>query len=263
MPVFNGFDPEDATPHKAFAQADPEWLALIGAARTWFSGPLGQLLLEEERQLLDEELQRYFGGYLVHYGPAAQTPPSAPQVQRNVRLGAPLPGVEIVCEEQAWPLSEHAADVVVLQHGLDFCLSPHGLLREAARSVRPGGHLLIVGINPWSTWGLRHLFAKDALGKARCISPSRVGDWLNLLGFALEKRRFGCYRPPLASPAWQKRLGWLEGHGARWQSPGGGLYLLVARKMVVGLRPVRQPRREPLGKLVPLPMAKVNRRDSE
>ncbi len=24
---------------------------------------------------------------------------------------------------------EHAADVVVMQHGLDFCLSPHGLLR--------------------------------------------------------------------------------------------------------------------------------------
>ncbi len=38
------------------------------------------------------------------------------------------------------------------------------------------------------------------LRKARCISPSRVADWLNLLGFALEKRRFGCYRPPLASP---------------------------------------------------------------
>ncbi|WP_122864147.1 methyltransferase domain-containing protein, partial [Pseudomonas viridiflava] len=176
---------------EAFAQADPEWLALISAARQWLSGPLGQLLLEEERRVLEEELGRYFGGYLVHYGPSAETPPVAHQVQRNVRLGAPLPGVEIVCEEQAWPLSEHAADVVVLQHGLDFCLSPHGLLREAASSVRPGGHLLIIGINPWSAWGVRHVFARDALRKARCISPSRVADWLNLLGFALEKRRFG------------------------------------------------------------------------
>ena len=177
---------------KAFAQADPEWLALIGAAREWLSGPIGQFLLDEERRMLEDELGRFFGGYLVHYGPSAQTPPAAPQVQRNVRLGAPLPGVEIVCEEQAWPLSEHAADVVVLQHGLDFCLSPHGLLREAASSVRPGGHLLIVGINPWSSWGLRHVFAHDGLRQARCIAPSRVGDWLNLLGFALEKRRFGC-----------------------------------------------------------------------
>ncbi len=172
---------------KAFAQADPDWLALISAARDWLSGPLGQLLLDEERRMLDDELGRYFGGYLVHYGPCAETPPQAQQVRRNVRLGAPLPGVEIVCEERAWPLSEHAADVVVLQHGLDFSLSPHGLLREAAASVRPGGHLLgghllIVGINPWSSWGLRHVFARDALRQARCISPSRVADWLNLLG---------------------------------------------------------------------------------
>jgi hypothetical protein len=121
---------------------------------------------------------------------------------------------------------------------------------------------LIIGINPWSTWGLRHLFAHDALRKARCISPSRVADWLNLLGFALEKRRFGCYRPPLASAAWQARLAGLERLGDSWQSPGGGFYLLVARKIVVGLRPVRQVQRQPMGKLLPLPMAKVNRRNS-
>lgn len=249
--------------NEAFAQADPEWLALISSAREWLSGPLGQLLLQEERRVLEEELGRFFGGYLVHYGPSAETPPAAQQVQRNVRLGAPLPGVEIVCEEQAWPLSEHAADVVVMQHGLDFCLSPHGLLREAASSVRPGGHLLIVGINPWSAWGLRHVFAKDALHKARCISPSRVADWLNLLGFALEKRRFGCYRPPLASASWQASLAGLERLGNGWQSPGGGFYLLVARKLVVGLRPLREQRREPMGKLIPLPMAKVNRSTCE
>ena len=248
---------------KAFAQADPEWLTLISAAREWLSGPIGQFLLDEERRMLEDELGRFFGGYLVHYGPSAQTPPSAPQVQRNVRLGAPLPGVEIVCEEQAWPLSEHAADVVVLQHGLDFSLSPHGLLREAASAVRPGGHLLIVGINPWSSWGLRRLFAKDALHKARCFSASRVGDWLNLLGFALEKRRFGCYRPPLASKAWQSRLSGWERKAGSWQLAGGGFYVLVARKMVVGLRPVNPMRREPMGKLVPLQMAKVNRRHTD
>jgi len=248
---------------QTFAQADPEWLALLGAARQWFAGPLGQLLLEEERRLLEDELARYFGGYLLHYGPSAERAPSAGQIQHRVRLGAPWPGVEIVCEEQAWPLTEYAADLVVLQHGLDFCLSPHGLLREAARSVRPGGHLLIVGINPWSPWGLRHLFARDALRQARCIAPTRVADWLHLLGFALEKRRFGCYRPPLVSRAWQSRLARLETWGGAGQMPGAGFYLLVARKLVVGLRPLRQARREPVGKLVPMPVAKVSRRTSE
>ena len=37
---------------KAFAQADPDWLALIGAAREWLSGPLGQFLLDEERRIV-------------------------------------------------------------------------------------------------------------------------------------------------------------------------------------------------------------------
>ena len=168
--------------------------------------------------------------------------------------------MEIACDEQAWPLGEHSADLVVLQHGLDFSVSPHGLLREAARSVRPGGHLVILGINPWSSWGLRHYFASDGLRQARCIAPSRVVDWLNLLGFALEKRRFGCYCPPLASPAWQARLARLERWGGRWQSPGAGFYILVARKLMIGLRPLRQPRREAMGKLLPLPVAKVSRR---
>ncbi|MDT4833264.1 hypothetical protein FQZ97_668590 [compost metagenome] len=246
-----------------FAQADADWLNLISVARNWFNGPHGQLLLEEEQRLLEDELARFFGGYLVHYGPSAQASPNAEQIQRSVRVGAPFSGVEIVCEEQAWPLVEHAADVVVLQHGLDFSLSPHGLLREAAHSVRPGGHLLVVGINPMSTWGMRRLFARDALRQARCIAPNRVSDWLHLLGFALEKRRFGCYRPPLSSSAWQARLAPLETWGGAWQSPGGGFYLLVARKLVIGLRPLRQSRREPMGKLVPMPVAKVSRRDSE
>ena len=246
-----------------FAQADADWLSLIGAARGWFNGPHGQLLLEQEQRLLEEELARFFGSYLVHYGPAAEETAKAAQIQRSVRVGAPFNGVDIVCEEQAWPLTEHAADVVVLQHGLDFSLSPHGLLREAARSVRPGGHLLILGINPLSAWGLRHLYAQDGLRQARCIAPNRVSDWLHLLGFALEKRRFGCYRPPLSSVGWQTRLAGLEAWGDAWQLPGGGFYILVARKLVVGLRPLRQARREPMGKLLPLPVAKVSRRNSE
>ena len=77
---------------KAFAQADPAWIELIDDARTWFEGPLGGLMLFEEQRLLEDELARYFGGYLVHYGPRAELPPGAKQIQRSVHLGAPLSG---------------------------------------------------------------------------------------------------------------------------------------------------------------------------
>ncbi len=225
---------------QAFAQADPDWLRLQGQARQWLGGPLGELLLAQQRPLLEAELARLFGGYLVHYGPGVDVPVAA-QIQRSVRVGAPFSGVEIACEEQAWPLGEHAADVVVLQHGLDFSLSPHGLLREAARSVRPGGHLLIVGINPWSAWGLRHLLARDALRQARCIAPARVSDWLHLLGFALEKRRLRMLSSAAClEPLAIQRLAALESLGrapacARWRflsaggaQTGGGLAAAAA-----------------------------------
>ena len=248
---------------QASTAAGDHWLAMIKRASDWFDGPLGQQLLAQEEQVLGQELSRCFGSYLVHNGPFAGAPVQPQNIKRSVRLGAPLPGVEIHCEEQAWPLGEHAADVVVLQHALDFSLSPHGLLREAARGVRPGGHLLIVGVNPWSLWGLRRLASREAFRQARCIRPSRVGDWLNLLGFALEKRRFGCYCPPLSSRDWQARLSRLETLGQQLQAPAGGFYLLVARKLMIGLRPLRQERRERMGKLLPLPVVKVSRRDAD
>ncbi|ALZ84681.1 methyltransferase domain-containing protein [Pseudomonas oryzihabitans] len=247
------------------AQVDPRWLKLMSSAREWLSGPLGQLLLEQERLLIDEELKRHFGSYLVHYGPHPESPANCGQLRHRVRIGPPLGDVDIVCEEGAWPLGEHAADVVLLQHGLDFSLAPHRLLREAALSVRPGGHLVVVGINPWSLWGVRHYLARDALRKARCFGAHRVADWLSVLGFALEKRRFGCYRPPLSSPKWQQRLAWMEQGEAepnREQAAGAGFYLLSARKLMFGMRPAPQVRREPRGKLLPMPVAKISRRES-
>src|SRR5690606_12614410 len=102
-----------------FSGADAERLALIRGARAWLAGPLGQQLLEQERLMLEEELSQLFGGYLVHYGPSPERSVGAGQIKRRVHLGADLPGVEIVCDEQAWPLGEHCADAVLLQHGLD------------------------------------------------------------------------------------------------------------------------------------------------
>ncbi|MBB3104527.1 class I SAM-dependent methyltransferase [Azomonas macrocytogenes] len=246
-----------------FTRADERWLDLVQEANAWFEGPLGQQLLAQEREILARELKCCFGSYLVHYAPFIDSPLELEQIGRCVRIGPPLSGVEIQCHEQAWPLGENVADAVILQHALDFSRSPHALLREAARSVRPGGHIFIIGINPWSLWRLRSTFSFGAFHQATCIKPSRVGEWLNVLGFALEKRRYGCYCPPLSSLSWRAHLAWLESLGQRIQMPTGGFYVLTVRKMMVGLRPLRRDRREHMGQLIPLPVAKVSRRDAK
>ena len=242
---------------------EERWLALMTQASDWFCGPLGQQLLQQERKILSEALTCCFGSYLVHYAPFVDTPLAFEQIGRCVRMGPPFPGVEVHCLEQAWPLGENAADAVVLQHALDFSLSPYALLREAARSVRPGGHLFIVGINPWSLWRLRSVLSSGAFHRATCVSPARVTEWLNVLGFGLERRRYGCYCPPLASAQWQTRLARLETLGQYSKLPLGGVYVLTVRKLMVGLRPLRKNRRERMGQLIPLPVAKVSRREAK
>lgn len=249
---------------QAFANADAEWLELIRQARKWMGSPRGQLLLSEEQQLLEPVLNKMFGSYLIHYA-ALPTPIEASKIRYSIRLGAPLSGVDIACEEYAWPIEDNSVDVVLLQHGLDFSLCPYALLREAARCVRPGGQLLITGINPRSLWGLRRLITRDGLQQSQSFAPGRVADWLSVLGFALENRRFGCYRPPFASTKWQARLKFLEhwGQSGLWPFPAA-LYVLTARKLAMGLRPLQDVRHERRsGQLISLPVAKVSPRQNQ
>lgn len=71
----------------------------------------------------------------------------------------------------------------------------------------------------------------------------------------------------LLSAAFFERLaGAIVASGVHWAAAAGTdrrLYLLVARKLMIGLRPLRQERRERMGKLLPMPVAKISRRDAE
>ena len=68
------------------------------------------------------------------------------------------------------------------------------------------------------------------------IAFTRLKDWIKLLGFDLERGRFGCYRPPLASEQWLSRYGFMEAAGDRWWPIFGATYMIKAIKRVRGMR---------------------------
>lgn len=215
-------------------------IRLLKVAREWLDSPPGQMLMAAERTLIRQQLQRCFGQHLVQYGLAPDLLDMEKSVLRNHWQLDLLAGpAAIPAEETQWPFSAQSLDVVVLHHGLDFCLSPRSVLREASQAVRAGGHILIFGFNPWSTWGFNHIVGRSWFSEAGFVSPSRLVDWLELLGFAVEKRVDGCYRPPLASQPWLDRLQRVEEFGARHQLPGGGFYFLMARRQMLGVTPRR------------------------
>jgi len=138
------------------------------------------------------------------------------------------------------PFESQSLDLVVLPHVLEFAHDPHQVLREVERVLRPEGRLIVSGLNPVSLWG-----ARQVLGRAlppflpregSFIGLPRLRDWLKLLGFELERGRYGCYRPPCTTQRWLERTEFMERAGDRWWPICGAVYMLAAVKRVRAMR---------------------------
>jgi len=237
--------------------------------RAWFSGPAGERLLASEAAVLDDITPCIFGYHAVQVCSArAFSLLGGSRILHKVLAdvsGDAQPGsVQLVCDAARLPFPDDSIDLLLLHHALDFEDDPHAILRDAARAVIPGGALVVVGFNPWSLFGFLRLFRfrdLDAPWFARCIGPVRVSDWLRVLGFRVDGVESSYYLPPVAGDVAVRRLAWLDFLGARWWPRRGMFYVLVARKSVAPLIPVRHPRTQARPVTVGVPVAtRVNRR---
>ncbi|WP_322033218.1 class I SAM-dependent methyltransferase [Paraburkholderia sp. J76] len=156
-------------------------------------------------------------------------------------LHAPAGRSTVWCDYLDLPFEAQSVDLIVMPHTLEFTSDPHRLLREAERVLMPEGQLVIVGFNSLSLWGARQSVGKLAghpflPARQDLIAFTRLKDWIKLLGFELERGRFGCYRPPLATDQWLGRYGFMEAAGDRWWPIFGAIYMVTAIKRVRGMR---------------------------
>ena len=186
---------------------------------------------------------RWVGTESAAGAPRAAAGPAAPAAT-TIRAA-----VALHCDFDALPFDANSLDLVVLPHALELARDPHLALREVERVLVPEGRVVIVGFNPSSLWGVRQalgqlqrrlglgtrrdLFLPDA---GEFLGYRRLRDWLRLLSFEVEAGRFGCYRPPLASPQWLSRFAWADRVGERWWPVFGAVYFVVAVKRVRGMR---------------------------
>ncbi|MFU8837313.1 MAG: methyltransferase domain-containing protein [Thiohalomonadaceae bacterium] len=225
----------------------PDLAAARAVLRQWYRLPLGKAWQAVEQDLLNQVLVDCFGYHLLQIGrPCDEDLCAGSRIHHRIAMvqaGDAVDGAVGLCAEGGeLPLASGSVDVVVLPHTLSYAALPHALLREVERVLIPEGYVVILGFNPWSLFGLRRLFAGWRGRSPWCghfYSSLRLRDWLSLLGFDSLQLRHYFYRPPLASPALLQRLGWLERWGGRcWPILGGG-FMLVARKRVTTLTPIR------------------------
>ncbi len=234
--------------------------------RQWYAEGLGRWLLESEQQQLDQILPNLFGYHLIQVGHMVDDDLlHSSRISHRVvvdgdlcRLEAAAGGPGLLGRPDALPLQRDSVDVVVLPHILEFEAHPHEVLREVERVLVAEGHVVILGFNPWSLWGLWRLLRRRHghppwYGTFRSVL--RLKDWLALLGFDIIMTCNYFYRPPLRHAGFMRRLGFLERLGKRWWPFLGGAYVMVAKKRVVTLTPIK-PRWRPRRRLVQVDLAR-------
>jgi SAM-dependent methyltransferase len=237
----------------------------------WTDSPPGRYVLEWEQAQLDRVVSDVFGYHALQLGlpqldalrenrmpcrglvldaaSGASAPYEFPRASRNGAGNvastpdrhAPAGRSAVWCDLLDLPFEAQSVDLIVMPHTLEFTADPHRLLREAERVLMPEGQLIILGFNSLSLWG-----ARQSVGKVTgrpfvpaahdLIAFTRIKDWIKLLGFDLERGRFGCYRPPLISDQWLARYAFMEAAGDRWWPIFGATYMIKAIKRVPGMR---------------------------
>lgn len=244
--------------------AGPAWRAL----GEWYRGVLGREVMEAERERLDPVLADLFGYHLLQVGRPHDTELlEASRIRYRLLLDNQLNEVQagsarVLARPEALPVAADSIDLLLYPHSLEFSEDPHQALREADRVLIPEGHIVIIGFNPIGWFGLNRLLGgwrKRSPWCGRFISSSRLRDWLSLLGFDTVSLRGGFYRPPLPHLGALRRLAPLEAMRKGGGVFGAGFYILVAKKRVTGLTPIRprwRPRRSLLGASLAEPSAR-------
>jgi len=173
--------------------------------------------------------------------PASRSAAPGPRARQLQPLARPEGRSTIWCDLLELPFEAQSVDLLVLPHTLEFTRDPHSLLREAQRVLMPEGQLVILGFNSLSLWGVRQSLSRMARSPFvpsahDLIAFTRLKDWIKLLGFELDRGRFGCYRPPLLTDKWLSRWAFMEAAGDRWWPIFGGVYMITAIKRANSMR---------------------------
>ena len=228
------------------------------AGPAWLDTSTGRQLLREEVRHVRNALDSVFGDQFLQIGVWGDVSFHAfARTQRSNVVGD-IGLVDGIMRPQQLAIATDSVDAVFLPHVLESHRHPHAVLREVDRIVRSDGHIIITGFNPISLWGLRHLISrrKFPAGGNRMITERRVRDWLTLLDYSIDDAVVYNFLSPIfrkgtseainidtpdeadSSSVHQSRLARFVDH-CRRHSPFAGCYMLVARKQMITLTPMR------------------------
>ncbi len=216
--------------------------------QNWFASEQSALLLEEEGKKLSQRLHPLFGYHILQVGNIGSRKFLDGSKISHKLIANLVPDEDIeldsdfCCDCNNLPVAPGSIDVIVLPHVLEFEANPHQVLRESERALIGEGHVVVLGFNPLSLWGLWRLllvWSGKPPWQGHYIGVTRIKDWLKLLDFEIIKIEHFYFRPPLRSLRLLQKLKFMEQLGSYCWPWFGGAYLLISRKRVVPLTPIK------------------------
>jgi SAM-dependent methyltransferase len=215
--------------------------------RSFFKGPLGQRLLVKEQGMLDEYLEMVFGFHLLQMSAVTDhnmTLRSKAKHKIDVSFTpVKLSGSGLCVDAFNLPFATDSVDGVVLHHILEFSISPHDILKEVRRIVRPGGDIIVIGFNPFSLFGLASLtgrFVEHDFWNNHALSVRKLVDWLTLLDISVSEVKYGYFKPPFTRDILPLMFARLESFlGSKRVTFGAGIYILIAKNEYVPVTPIK------------------------
>jgi SAM-dependent methyltransferase len=216
----------------------------------WYNSPVGCLVSEVEYGKLHEFLKEKFGYYLLQLGGPIQAKSSTASPIRHkiyfdIEQTSDYHDSSVIGQFDDLPFLPNSIDTVITQHILEFSKQPRKILNEIYHILIPGGHVTIIGFNPFSLWGFMHLYKGQSIPpwQGKFISVSRIRHWLIQIGFTIVKHKTFFFLPPLSNGDTMKKILFMEKIGQTLWPCCGAVYMIIAKKTVIALTPVKQKKR--------------------
>ena len=232
-------------------QARPDWFTAQHELLDWYSTSLGESVLNEMLSSLDRLLPDIFGYQGLQVGQISQKINllESAGLHRRVIMGhGSGVGPDLLAGDALnLPIAADTMNLVLMPHTLDFCENPHQALREADRVLRSDGHLVIIGYNPHSSWGLRHMLGGwrgNVPWSGEFYSRWRVSEWLSVLSFRVVRTDAFYLRLPMSGRRLLQSTRFME-NARPLLGRLGACYVIHARKQTIPMTQIRDTWRRP------------------
>lgn len=206
------------------------------ALNKWFKTPLGMIVAKEFTRELKLASEYVHGETLVQLASCGSNEWLQGLHFTHKWIASPFSIKEsnhFECSLNHLPLGRSVIDCVIAPLTLEAFAGDVNLLDEIDRILKPMGHIIFLGINPWSLWG-----AALKTGYLDCYNdrhtkmstPTHINRVFTQRGYVQRNFSNFCYIPPINKQGVINKLTFLDEVGRMlWPFPSG-IYCYIAQK---------------------------------